>query len=58
MAASDVNVSFYNDPAPYDFPTNCYPTNDDVIHYYITHIDKGSAKDKVRWSLAKLVKSI
>ena len=33
-------MDFYNDPLPWTPSRNCYPTNDDVVRYYLSRVTK------------------
>ena len=49
---------FYNDPVPYEFATNCFPTCNDIMRYYITHVKQKLDSSTVKRDLAKVVLKI
>ena len=52
-------MDFYNDPSPWTPPKDCWPTNDDIMHYYISHIKNGTRdKHAVTSELAQFVKDV
>ena len=46
---------FYNDPVPYEFATNCLPTCNNVMRYYITHVKQKCDSSTVKRDLANVV---
>ena len=58
MASRNINLHFYNDPLPCEPPRDCYPTNDDVMRYYINHIKADHDRNAVKPDLALFFKDI
>ena len=50
--------SFYKDVSLWDFPTNCLPTNDDVVRFYVSRIKLNKDKQTSKLELGKLVNRI
>ena len=57
-ASRNTNLDFYNDPLPWEPPCDGYPTNDDVMRYYISRIKVNRDKNAVKNDLALFVKNI
>ena len=38
MASSNINLNFFNNPLTWQLPRDWYPTNDDVMQYFISQI--------------------
>ena len=51
-------ATFYKDADNWDFPTNCLPTNDDVIRFYISRIKLKNNSKTVKFELGALVNKI
>ena len=58
MASRNTNLDFYNDPLPWEPPRDCYPTKDDVMRYYMSHIKVNRDRNAVKRDLAVFVKDI
>ena len=57
-ASRNTNFDFYNDPLPWEPPCDGYPTNDDVMRYYISRIKVNRDKNAVKNDVALFVKNI
>ena len=55
---ASTNSDFYNDALPWKLPRNCYPTNDNIVRYYISHMKSNRDRKVVSKGLAVLVKEI
>ena len=58
MANRNTSLDFYNDSLPWEPPRDCYPTNDDVIQYYSSHVKVNRDRKAVKRDLALPVKDI
>ena len=56
MASGDANLDFYNDALPWEPTRDCYPTNDDLMQYYISHIKANRDRNAVKRDLDLFVK--
>ena len=58
MLGRNTNLDFYHDPLPLEPPRDCYPRNNDVMGYYISHIKVNREGNAVKPDLALFVKDI
>ena len=58
MANRNTNLDFYNNLLPWKPRRDCYPTNDDLVQYYIGHIKVNRDINAVKRDLALFVKDI
>lgn len=58
MASRDASLDFYNDALPWEPTCDCYPTNDDLMQYYISHIKANRGRNAVKRDLDLFVKDI
>ena len=58
MASRNTNLDFYNDPLPWEPLYDCYPRNDVVMRYFISHIKLNYDRNAVKCYLALFVKDI
>ena len=48
MTSRKTNLDFLNHPLPCEPPRDCYPTNNDMMRYHISHIKVNRDRNAVK----------